>query len=211
MHGEPDFQAEADLVRQNWHKLLVPRGDLMLAAGDADAGSERRKLSGVAVGPEPERVPGEAQPRVANGGERGAVAIETDQAMVSEVRNTLRQPPSLDVRAMGEEADTHAADFPCDERSLSRSPGSHGDIRIAPKEILYPIAHRQLDRDGRVSRAKARKNGWQHLAPHDLTRCHPHAPANNARFAGCRAPEGGLRSRHCIGMRNELERGTRRQ
>ena len=131
MHGEPDFQVEADLAWQDWHELAAPCRDLSLTAGDTDAGSECRKLSRVAVGPEPECVTGNAHASVADGGERGAVAVEANQSMVSEVSDTLRRSPCLDVRAMREEADTHDADFLCNDGSLGRTSGSHGDIGVA--------------------------------------------------------------------------------
>jgi hypothetical protein len=112
---------------------------------------------------------------------------------------------------MREKADPHGADLPRNESGLGRPPGPHGDIGVAPKEVLNPVAHCKLDRDGRVSNAKARKDWRQGLAPHDLTRCHPHASTNNACFTGRRAPEGGLRDRHCLGMGNEFDRSARRQ
>ena len=61
---------------------------------------------------------------------------KSNQSMVSEVRDILRQSPRLDVRAVREEADPHGADLPRNKSGLGRPPGSHGDIGVAPKEVL---------------------------------------------------------------------------
>jgi hypothetical protein len=49
VHGDPGFQWQRELLRENAHNRLVARGNRSLADADAGTGLDQRQLSQVAV------------------------------------------------------------------------------------------------------------------------------------------------------------------
>jgi hypothetical protein len=211
VHGEPDLQAEADLVGEDGHQVTVPGRDPRLATGDPDACTQRGKLRRVTVAAEPEHVPRNLEPRLADGAERGVVPIEADETMVSQVGDALWQAPCRHIGPMGEEANAHLAHSLRDERGLLWALGAHGDIGVAAQKILDPIADRELHLYAWMRGAKGGENAWQNLASQDLTGGDTHASADNPGLARRGALEGRLRRRHGFRVGNQLQRGRRCQ
>ena len=84
--------------------------------------------------------------------------------MVLQVGERARLAEAGEIVAMGVEPDARGADAPRKRRALRRPHHAHGDVGVAPREILVAVGERKLDRDAGMRGMERGEDRREHLA-----------------------------------------------
>ena len=99
---------------------------------------------------------------------------------------------------MGKQPEHDGAEPPGQERLLRGADHAHGDVGLARRQVLGPVAEDELDGNARVGAPEPGQDRGQDFRADDLARGHPHRPALPAARRG--APQGGGGSGHRLGV-----------
>jgi len=168
MHGDPDIQRDFERIRQYRHQHRLARGQLHLARADAAAGADRGQYGEVGVGAQAEHAAIERYAARTNVAGESGFTVVADQAMLRQLVHGLRRAMPAQIVAMRVKAQLHLADMPGHQRPLRRPHHAHGDVRVAPQQVLHAIRQHQFDHQPRMRVLQLADDRRQHLAADDL-------------------------------------------
>ncbi len=93
---------------------------------------------------------------------------------------------------------------------LGRTGHAHGDVGVAPQQVLVAIVEREFEFDAWMFAPEIGEDLRQHFSADHLARGHAHDAMLGRRFAGRRAGQRSSGGGHCLRVRQEAKGGLRR-
>lgn len=139
MHHDPEPKVGGDLPGKDADEIRVAVGHPHLAHANAEAGADGSELREVAIDAKGKRRTAECWEALEDGADRWGFSIEADQVMTREVLQRCGRPAPFEVAAMGVQPQRDRWQALGNERFLRRLDHAHGDVGLAPQQVVHDV------------------------------------------------------------------------
>lgn len=173
MHDDPGFEVDAKTLRKHLHQIWIGRRDRNLADADPEASPDRGKLRDITINPQGERLAVQCRVVLRDRPDPRGFSIEADQVMAPQGIHTFGNASSIEISAVGVQADRDGANPLGQERLLLGSDHTDRDVGLPLKEIVERIGKRKFDDELRVTPAQFREDRGEVFYADDFARTDP--------------------------------------